>query len=337
MSRLFFIAVLLVVVAGCNNERFVRKRISNITPIANSESFYAFDSKDTIINGKYTELHSFVHIDPGGIIRKLKDLDTSFTTYRTILLDDSTILYDNFRDTTIRLYHIYSGKQEVLLRGYGLDIASKNKKFILVHHNSDRFAYTSYELRGAEVREVGKMRTSGGQNNSYGDSGFCYVLEDWNERPVKRSVVYSGADLKPLRIVSADSVERSEYNSHPDLSELSAHALQDDFKGHYFSAAYSLPDTNYLLIRGKTDAEYQKEEDRRLERWKEERKKGNYIDYRAQEGYWLVADLRTKTLKKIGDEYWRPYFSSTRKTILFVYRDNDIYSLKAMSLADMLK
>ncbi|HEY6171778.1 MAG TPA: hypothetical protein VIX80_05935, partial [Candidatus Kapabacteria bacterium] len=231
----------------------------------------------------------------------------------------------------------YSGKEKVLLRGVGMGIVSKNKKFFVVHDDSDLYACTSYELRNDEVREVGKMRINGQRGNSYGDSGFCYEQIDWSARPTKWSVVYSGADLKPLRIVSSDSVERSEYNAHPDLSELPAHALEEDFKGYYIASAFSLPDTNYILLEGKTKEEYKKEEDRRSEVSRKASKDGGCVEFGPQNGYWMVADIRTKTMRKVADEYWHHHFSATRKTILFVYKDNDTYSLKTVSLAEVLK
>jgi len=323
---------------GWDNANSARRDISDITPIANSESFYAFARKDTSINGKYTEFHSFVRIEPDGTIRELKQLDTSFGTFRANLLDDSTILYDNYRDTAIRLYHIYSGKQKVLLRGYRLDIISKNKKFFVTHDDSDIYAYTSFELRNEVVREIGHVRTSGHMRNSYGDSGFCYIATEWIQGKGRNdSVVFSRPDFKPIRVQHVDSVKMNDYIPDLELSEIPLQWLGMVFKDYHITFAYSLPATNYLLIQGKTIKEYNDETRRRNIIRKEEREKGNHIDFRAQEGYWMVADLRTKTLKQIGDEYGRLFFSSTRKTILFVYKDNDTYSLKTVSLAEILK
>lgn len=338
MPRLFFITILMVVIAGCNNERFVREHIFNVTPIANSESFYAIIETDTLIDHKYIELHSFVRIDSNAIIHVLKNLDTSFTTYKTTLLDDSTTLYDHFQDTTIRLYHIYSGKQATLLRGYRLDITSRNKKFFVTHDDSDIYAYTSFELCNDVIREIGHMRASGHMRNSYGDSGFSYITTAWVQGKGRNdSVVFSQPDFTPIRVQHIDSLKRNDYISDLELSEIPLQWLGMVFNEYHITFAYSLPDTNYLLIQGKTIKEYNDEARSRYIKKREEREKGNYIDYRAQEGYWMVADLRTKTLKKVGDEYWRPYFSSTHKTILFVDQDNDTYALKIVSVAEMLK
>ena len=330
-----------LVLCSCGSKQLHLEYIHDISTIAKSESFYGFLRTDTLNKNLYRGANWFVRIDGDSAIHALKQLDTSLRIWNRCIISDSTILFSSFSDQAVKIYNIYSKEQKVLLQGHLMHIASNNHKFYIMERLLPRIGEMAcYELIGNELIERG--RTSSHNSKRYytfGDSGFCYESGRWVEGKGRfDSVVVVGRNLKPIYTILKDSVPEEAYKGRSPMPKYkSSWRRLSSWDNYYFSSNYINLDSKHFLIQGKTEDEYEIEYIRRKKDEEEHRENGEYLEYGPQEGYWMIVDLDKNTIKKIGYDENNAYLSGTDKTILFVDNTGEKYSMKSISVEELLK
>jgi hypothetical protein len=336
--KILLLVVLFLPIIGCQTH-FARK-LDCITPLPNSCSFLAILETDTVVGKESVEYYSLVRIDSTGAITMVSQLDRSFRHFKTVILNDSTILYDSYREAAIKLYHVRSNSLIDLVKGVRLaGICDGGNIFVATDTNHYIKGLTSYQIQNDTIQKIGFTSLDYSYLRSFDEKQFiCSAPKSWNIGFVIHIVnpdfsifdsldqyTYWYDDLyiskaqrknKICLIGKAGSAESPNTVQEYDLSNRKVDTV---FSGMYFSGVFPLKDSNVYLIRGKKISEYKDEENRRHSEYVAARKEGGYIDYGPQTGYWMIGNKETKKIKKIGyDEYTRPIISSDGRYILFL-------------------
>lgn len=357
------IAVLALAIASCGGiSHALSSKLVCITPIKNSESFYAIRCVDTMTVG-YGSRNEFVRIDNGGVLTTLSVLDSSVSPYRAGLINDSTLIYQSYRQNSIHLYNINSRKHTDLLAGCEFETIAEGRKHFITRNSTWNGRKRSYRIVDDTIQEIGSMTYGNRIYFTYGDSGYCFIdgnkFEPEDTMPETINIV--GPDLLPLYSFPTDltySPLRS-LNPDADKAELLYIRFEDQtkdergsiisynllnqqtdtlFQGMYFTKAIALRLPNLYLLNGKTIEELTQEYKSEAKYWDELGKEGAKIFITPSKGYWLLANSKTKKMKKIGFEEWQPTVSSTNKSIMFMKSNSSTrdFSVKIVPIEDYL-
>lgn len=361
MVELYISLFFCLILIGCGGKYTLHDNLYCITPVQNSESFFAIRVIDTMKTGHGVR-NEFVRIDANGKLNIISLLDSSFFHTRSAFVNDSTLLYDSYRSHSIRLYNLNTHKQLDILKGYEVEAISRDGK-----HFVARDAYVrdqrkkSYRIQGDSAVEIGTLSYGNGIYFTFGDSGYCFVdgtqFEPGDVSPDTLDIV--GPNLNPIYrfpvFLTYDpyhnftvNEEKSEMlfvcqfrpsrddNNLVVRYNLLKERLDTLFQGMYFTRAFGLSYPNLYLLNGKTAEDLIEERKELWKYWDELEKKGATIFNTPPTGYWLIANSKTHKMKKIGLEGWWPTMSSTGKSILFTRRnsDTDDFSVKIVSLED---
>lgn len=337
--RIIHLNILLVfafAVIGCGSQYTFHDNLYWITPVESSESFHAIRVIDTMTTG-HGSRNEFVRIDPNGTLNLITLLDSSVSpTYGAAFVNDRTLVYDSYRNHSIRLYHLNTHKQVDLLPGYEIETISRDGKHFVardVHQRDKRMK--SFRIEGEGIVEVGSMSSENRIYFAYGDSGYCFVdgrqFEPEDITPETLDIV--GPKLIPIYKLPISltyspyylslsnhryqsfNEEKYEmlgvYSPRPSDDEntviirynLFTHKLDTLFQGLYFARAMALKQSDLYLVNGKTVNELVEERKKRVEEYDER------IDPESseegQEG-WLGPDV-----PRLG--YWLIANSKTQK------------------------
>ncbi len=109
----------------------------------------------------------------------------------------------------------------------------------------------------------------------------------------------------------------------------------DLFPKYYFSAMIILQGQENILLRGMTEWECNEVDNWRRRQDRKLQGRGCNL-WKPIEGYWVVANTKTRKLIEIGYEDYYPILSSSGRHILFYKQDGDSYRMKVISVKELL-
>ncbi|HEY6171779.1 MAG TPA: hypothetical protein VIX80_05940 [Candidatus Kapabacteria bacterium] len=110
MPRLFFIAVLLVVVAGCGSERQYFIGVpAHVAPIAKTESFYVVDAGNRSGETNLRRGSTLTRLDPDGSITMIREIDPTYVMRSDVSDGNTVVMYQDGGKPPL-LYRIATGE-----------------------------------------------------------------------------------------------------------------------------------------------------------------------------------------------------------------------------------
>jgi len=241
-------------------------------------------------------------------------------------------------------------KRSIFLKDRQIVALTTNQKYLAVKPSGYSNGFNEVYAIDNFVPRLIAHRDSCKIYYTFGEAGFLGSLSnDWRDR----DFFIFDEQLNPSDTLTESSGYRSignvtstdqqhhilfptSSNSEPGTRiinyDLQRKRADNLFRWRYFAEVIPLPKSDLFLLQGKTMEEYDETSEEQMKQWEKARKKGSYIDFLPQGGYWMIGNSKDHNIKKIGFEDYFVMVSSTGAFAVFYTNKDDEYSCKIISL-----
>jgi hypothetical protein len=336
---------------GCGlSERFPQSSISVYFFYPPTASFYGTLSTRGIYNHILADSSFIVKIDTNDVLTRLAIIDRSWRLSSMRFLTDSIILYTTFSDSTIYLYNFISKERSIFLKDREIVSLTPNGLYVAVKPKGYTISFIEiYRIDNLKPR-LEAHRDSCEFYTSFDDAIFIgAVFPSWMNRTVLIMDEHlNSIDTLPENLhwqsISRISFSGQNFTILCSRSSATANTLIVNYNletGHidtlfqrrYFAQVIPLKQPGLYLLQGKTMEEYDEMSKEQMKEWKAARKKGSYIDFAPQGGYWMIGNSIDHSIKVIVLEGYFVTVSSDGSYAMFYTNKDGEYSCKVMKFS----
>ena len=350
-AHIISIIAILFFFEGCSIVSGSKKgRLWSITPSKNN--FIAV--LDTPIS--HYDSRTIVSIDSDGALRHLYKLDPLVSEAIVSIINDSVLLLrESYQDPNLYphknkfvCYNLNTRKDIDSFPASSLRTISNDRRFLTINYIQDRKTYAElYELNGNKLIKKGSVHWP---RYLIGNSGVDKILVRLDSIAGKDYVCLADADLSILdtlpkifygSIAKGDDstaiiyiVSNANKVTHFLRYELQKKIFDTLFIGHdhYEGPVFHL-DSDHYLFKFLTSTEY-------ADGWRDiyEGMGGSFCATTSltPKCYWVIGNIRTKKLEKIGYMEFDAKVNSTKDNILFFKQDAYEYRVKVLSVKELI-